>query len=79
MNKHEKENYMNKDSIAYYSGFGGIEIKTIEYGINDSVIFVSGAWCSNKSVHKARIYYGNNKTYFHYGNYRIPFDECIRM
>lgn len=80
MKKEEKQFYMNKKSVAYWSGCSGIEIKDILYGINDSVVFVAGAWYGKKSVHKARIY--NNASgnlYFKYHGYTIPFDECIRM
>lgn len=34
----------SRESIAYYSGLNGLEIKGIEYGINDFVYCVSGAW-----------------------------------
>lgn len=41
MNK--REYCENRKSIAYYSGLNGLEIKGIEYGINDYVYCVSGA------------------------------------
>lgn len=34
----------SRKSIAYYSGLNGLEIKGIEYGINDLVYCVSGCW-----------------------------------
>lgn len=34
----------SRESIAYYSGLNGLEIKGIEYGIDDYVYCVSGAW-----------------------------------
>lgn len=61
-------------SIAYYSGFGGLEIKKIEYGIDDYLYAVSGAWSSKKSYHKLKIYDGN---YIKLHGYKIPLDECI--
>lgn len=39
----KKEIYTGK-SIAYYSGFNGLEIKHIEYGIDDYLYCVSGCW-----------------------------------
>lgn len=78
MTKLEKMEVLNSKSIAYYSGFGGLEIKSIEYSIDNHVVFVAGAWCSNKSVHKAVIHYGN-RPYFNYNGVRVPLDECIRM
>lgn len=47
-------------SIAYISALNGIEIKAIEYGINDYVYCVSNAWCSDKNCrryHHVRIHY----------------------
>ena len=77
MTSREKKAYIEKKAIAYYSGFSGIEIKDIEYGIEDYIVFVAGAWCSNKTVHKAKVYYSGNG-YFRYHGNRIPLDECIR-
>lgn len=48
MTKAEKNYYINKDYVAYYSGFSGLEIKEIQYGIETYIIFVAGAWCSKK-------------------------------
>lgn len=42
MNK--REYCESRESIAYYSGLNGLEIKGIEYGINDYIYCVSGAW-----------------------------------
>lgn len=75
----KKEICMNEKSIAYYSGFSGIEIKKIEYGVEDYVYFVAGAWCSKESYHKAKIYYNENHDYFMYQGSKIRLDECIRM
>lgn len=38
MNK--REYCESRESIAYYSGLNGLEIKSIEYGINDYVFIV---------------------------------------
>lgn len=42
MNK--REYCESRESIAYYSGLGGLEIKGIEYGVNDFGYCVSGCW-----------------------------------
>lgn len=34
----------SRENIAYYSGLNGLEIKGIEYGIDDFVYCVSGAY-----------------------------------
>lgn len=42
MNK--REYCESRESIAYYSGLNGLDIKGIEYGIDDYIYCVSGAW-----------------------------------
>lgn len=42
MNK--REYCESRESIAYYSGLNGLEIKGIEHSIDDYVYCVSGAW-----------------------------------
>ena len=59
MNK--REYCESRESIAYYSGLNGLEIKGIEYGINDYVYCVSGAWGrwyggGGKAFHRCRIH-----------------------
>ena len=31
-------------TFAYYSGLGGLEIRFIEYGINDYIYLIAGQW-----------------------------------
>ena len=67
-------------SFAYYSGFGGLELKHIEYGIDDYIYCVSGAWTSKKSYHKLKLYTDNNgESYMKLHGYKIPLSDCIRM
>ena len=40
----KREYCESHESIAYYSGLNGLEIKGFEYGIEDYVYCVSGAW-----------------------------------
>lgn len=79
MTKSEKQNYLNKNSIGYWSALGGAELKHIEYDINDYAIVVINAWGGKKSVHKLKIYYGSKRDYINIHDYRLYFDECIRM
>ena len=46
----------SRESIAYYSGLNGLEIKGIEYGINDLVYCVSGCWYGGKAAQVAILY-----------------------
>lgn len=83
MNK--REYCESRESIAYYSGLDGLEIKGIEYGINDFVYCVSGCWYGGKAArrfHRCKIYYpanGKDSAFFRVHGYKIPLDECIRM
>lgn len=79
----KKEYCMDHESIAYYSGLNGLEIKGIEYGANDFVYCVSGCWHGGKAArrfHRCKIYYPiTESAFFNVDGYKIPFDECIRM
>lgn len=83
MNK--REYCESRESVAYYSGLNGLEIKGIEYGINDFVYCVSGCWYGGKAArrfHRCKIYYpanGKDSAFFMVHGYKIPLDECIRM
>lgn len=70
----------SRESIAYYSGLNGLEIKGIEHGIDDYVYCVSGAWGGGKAFHRCKIQYTRNGVaFFRVHGYKIPLDECIRM
>ena len=77
-----KEYCMNHPVIAYASRNAGLEIHGIEYGINDYVYAVSGAWAGTAahSFHRARIdYTASGRAYFRIWGSRVYLDECIRM
>lgn len=76
----KKSDILKMKSVAYYSGLSGLEIKKIEYGIEDYVLCVSGAWSSKKQAHKVKVNYAaNGNSYIRIHGYRIPLNECIRM
>lgn len=78
----KREYCENHESIAYYSGLNGLELKGIEYGIEDYVYCVSGAWGGGKGFHRCKIYYpadGIKSAFFKVHGYRVPLDECIRV
>lgn len=60
----KKEYCMSHDSVAYYSGLNGLEIKGIEYGIADYIYCVSGAWGGGKAFHRCKIQYTRNGAAF---------------
>ena len=57
MNK--KQVCENSLSIAYYSGFNGLEVKAIFQEKFNIMYVISNAWDGKKKYHKLRIY--NNK------------------
>lgn len=75
----KKEVCLNNESFAYYSGFNGLEFKKIEYGIEDYIYCVSGAWNGKPKYHKLKIYYSNNGDYVKFNGVKVPLNECIRM
>lgn len=76
----KKEYCTQNPAIAYYSGFSGLEIHGIEYGINDYLYCVSGAWGGGKAYHKLKIQYNHNGAGFvRLHGYKVPLDEFIRM
>lgn len=77
MTRSEKQEYLEMPAIAVYSmGLAGLEIKKIEYGIDDHIIFVA----FGKTVHRAKIYTApSGQNYFIFGKTRICLDECMRV
>lgn len=76
-----KADILNMKSVAYYSGFSGLEIKAVEYGINDYLLCVSGAWGAKfkQKAHRLKIYYDENGDFVRLHGYKVPLNECIRM
>lgn len=70
----------SKPSIAYYSGFNGLEVKSIRYGINDENYAVSNAWGGGKKkYHRLRIYSNDKGLYIRLDGYTCYLHEFIRM
>ena len=73
----------SRESIAYYSGLNGLEIKGIEYGVNDYLYCVSGCWYGGKAARKYHClkirYDRSGGAFVRLNGYKIPLDECIRM
>ena len=75
----KKDVCLNNEAFAYYSGFGGLEFYHIEYGIDDYIYCVSGAWSSKKGYHKLKVYHDKDDSYIKLRGYKVPLSECIRM
>lgn len=79
-----KKEICSRESIAYYSGFNGLEIKHVEYGIDDYIYCVSGCWYGNpedRQCHKLKIYYDHSKctAWVKLYGIRIHLGEFIRL
>lgn len=81
MNK--REYCESRESIAYYSGLNGLEIKGIEHGIDDYIYCVSGAWGGGKAArqyHKCKVQYTRRGTpYIRVHGYQVLLNECLGM
>ena len=73
----DKKAALHAETLAYYSGFGGIEIKGIENGVDDYVTYVSGTWTGKPKAHRKKIYYLNFASFFMHNGVRIYFSDCI--
>lgn len=75
-----KKDILKLKSTAYYSGFGGLEVKAIEYDLDEYLLCVTGTWTSQMTAHRLKIYYPpKGSPYVKLYGYRILLDECIRM
>ena len=79
----KKEICLSNDTIATYYVCVGvyIEIKAIEYGINDNIYFISHAG-DTINYHKARIYTDNGcnpEPYFMWGKMKVLLSDCMRV
>lgn len=73
----KREYCESHETIAYYSGLNGLEIKGIEYGIEDYVYCVSGAWAAEKVFTVAKFIIQQTKEKVHSLRYTVT--ECRLM
>ena len=78
MTKAEKQKYEQMRTIAYWSGYDGLEVKKFEHGFEDYCIVVANTFGGKpRSVHKLKIHYDTHPNIRLNGR-RWYFDECIR-
>lgn len=74
----EKQKYEQMRTIACWSGYDALEVKKIEYGIEDYCIVVANNFGGKpRSVHKLKIHY-DTRPNIRLNGRRWYFDECIR-
>ena len=72
----KKEICTNNPTIGfYYDGLSGLEIKYIEYGIEDYVYYI--ARYGKESYHRSKIHDGD-RAYFKFYGRNIYLDEILR-
>lgn len=77
MTKTEKQKWRDTKTIAvYYMGLVGLNIKYIEYGIDDYIIYI---YTGDNSIHKSKIYITNETSYFIFSGHRVKLNECISV
>lgn len=69
---------LKMETVAYAVGYYDLEIKKIEYSIDDYVIYVTGAIHGHPKAHRAKIYYTDRPYFMCYGS-RVHLDDCMKM
>jgi len=80
MTSKEKAALEEMPTVGYWSELGGVEVKKIEYGVDDYVLCISNAWYGKHSYHRVRIDYGtDSRSYVRIHSVKLYLDECIRV
>ena len=79
MTKEEKQAVIEQKAIGYWADFGGVEVKTIDYGIEDYLTCVSLVNTDTPRVHylKIKTSRGGRPYVIIYGH-NMYLDECLR-
>ena len=68
----------SRATIAYYSGMGGLEIRHIEYGIEDHVYLVAGCYGGKRTYHRLKIHYDTADCYIRLYGCKYKLSDFIR-
>lgn len=69
----------NNPVIAYFSGFGGLEVRFIEYGTDDYLYIVSGALNGKRNYHRVKVRYSENGSYVVLYGQRCKLSDFLRV
>lgn len=80
MTQEDKQKVIKMPVIAYWTDFGGIEVKGIEYGIEDYLTCVSLANTETPRVHylKIKTTQGGRPYVIIYGH-NLYLDQCLKV
>lgn len=79
MNKTERVHIDDMPTVGYWSCLGGVEVKEIQYGIEDYIVYISNAWNGSRSYHRVKINYDGKRFYITLHGQRLYLDECLRV
>ena len=65
------------EPLAYISALGGIEVKRIDYGINDRLFCVSNAWHGTPTAHRVRVYHTSEDAYIILHGQRYKLSDAL--
>ena len=72
------KDYRDMPTVGYWSDMGGVEVKEIQYGIDDYALVVMNALSHNPTSHRLKIYYNSNgEAYIRVHGRRLKLSECM--
>lgn len=79
MRKEDKKRILEMPTIAtcWEDYPGGVEIKEIEYGIDDYCLCATQTMTDKPSVHRVKIHY-DDRAYINLNGFRVYMDDCLR-
>ena len=80
MTKEEKKKVLEMPTVAtcWEDYSGGVEIKEIQYGIDDYCLCVTQSQTIHPRVHRVKIHYEEERAYVIIDSFRVYMDNCIR-
>ena len=78
MTREQEKAYLEAPSVGYWSAYSGVEVKEIEYGIDDYLICVAGTFIGRPKVHRVKIRYDHDRDYVVLDGHRFYLDDCLR-
>ena len=71
------KNYEHMPTVGGWHEMGGVELKEIEYGLEDTVKVVAGTMTSQPTSHRLKIYYDSREPYIKLHGRRLKFSDCM--
>ena len=71
------KSYVDMPTVGYWSDMGGVELKEIQYGIDDYALVVAGTMSSTPTSHRLKIYYNSQEPYIRLHGRRLKFSDCM--